>query len=351
MNQDQEVIQDQQNTNSKKEIPIRKKKDINPLDEGMAFNKWLDNRFKNNKNVLIAITGATGSGKTYTGLKILELWYQYRFERNFAELAETHICFSIREIMTLLSSGRLRKGSILLYEEAGTSLNSLDYQTKISKLFTFILQSFRNMNVGLIFTLPVLTMLNKSARLLLHGHFITQTINPYLQIVTIKPLFHQLNQEKGKSYWKYMRIGYKGEVISLERFNYSLPSQEIIKIYEDKKKKFVYGLANDFVKQLDEMDREKQRKLDKNLLSDTQQEVFEDVVENGLTPSQCAIKRERSKGRTYDILREIKSKGFSIEKWIRYRETKSKKKVEKEIEKINKKIEEKKRKSLVNAPF
>jgi len=302
------------------------------LEEGIAFNRWLENRFKKNKNGLLAVTGMTGSGKSYTSIRICELWYQYKFQKPFP--VETHVCFSVGELMKMLSSDKMKKGEILILEEAGTSLNSLDYQNKVSKLFSFILQSFRSMNVGLIFTLPVLTMLNKSARLLLHAHFVTAGIDYYLETAKIKPLFHQLNQEKGKSYWKFMRTKVNGRIVTLERFNYKIPSKDLRVLYENKKKKFVYDLAEDFSRQLDEMERDNRRKMAREDLSPVEQEVFEDVIEKGLTPIQSSELRGRYKAGTYDALQRIKKKGFPVEKWIKYRESKSAKRLAIEKAKI-----------------
>lgn len=309
------------------------------MPEGQALNKWIDNRFKKNKNVLLAMTGMTGSGKSYTSLRICELWYKYKFDEDFP--VETHVCFSINELMKLLSSEKLRKGELIILEEAGTSLNSLDYQNKVSKLFTFILQSFRSMNVGLIFTLPVLTMLNKSARLLLHGHFVTSGIDYYQDICKIKPLFHQLNQGTGKSYWKYMRVKVNGSFMALERFNYKICDMQLRQDYEKKKKKFVYDLTQDFSEELDEIERQQARQMGREELSEVEMEIFEDVIENGLTPSQSSDKRGRSKASTYDALQRIKKKGYPIEKWIRYREKKSPKRIEAEKAKIAKKDKKK----------
>ncbi|HEA46175.1 MAG TPA: hypothetical protein ENH99_00115, partial [Candidatus Pacearchaeota archaeon] len=183
------------------------------LEEGVAFNRWAGGKFKRNKNILLAMTGMTGSGKSYTSLRMCELYYQDKFKKPFPI---ENVCFSISELMKLLTSKTLKRGEIIILEEAGTSLNSLDYQNKVSKLFTFILQSFRSMNIGLIFTLPVLTMLNKSARMLLHAHFVTSGIDFYLKNCKIKPLYHQLNQERGKSYWKYQRIKVNGDIHTIK---------------------------------------------------------------------------------------------------------------------------------------
>ncbi len=290
------------------------------LEEGVAFNRWAGGRFKNNKNILLAMTGMTGSSKSYTSLRMCELYYQDKFNKPFPI---ENVCFSISELMKLLTSKTLKRGEIIILEEAGTSLNSLDYQNKVSKLFSFILQSFRSMNIGLIFTLPVLTMLNKSARMLLHAHFITSGIDFYLETSKIKPLYHQLNQERGKSYWKFQRIKVNGEIHTIKRLSFKIPSKELRKLYELKKNKFVYDLSEDFVNQLNEIERNQQRKMARDDLSDVEQDIFEDVVESGLTPTQSAEKRGRTKSSTYDGLKRIKNKGFPIEKWIRYREIKS----------------------------
>lgn len=286
--------------------------------EGEILNKWIDNRFKRNKNVLIALTGATGSGKSYTALRIAELWYMYKFQEVFP--VRTHACFSIGEVMKLLSSGTLRKGELIILEEAGANLNALDFQSKVSKLFTFILQSFRSMNVGLIFTLPVLTMLNKSARMLLHGHFITVHIDFRTDTCKIKPFFLQLNQKTGKVFEKYMRVKKNGRVVRIERFSYKIPLDLIVTIYEQKKHNFVFDLSKDFSDKLDDMDKEHHRKMSRDDLTDVEKEIFEDCVELGLTPKESAKKRGKHITAIYQAIKRIEKKGFIVEKYKIYKE-------------------------------
>ena len=287
--------------------------------EGQALNKWIDNRFRRNKNILIAITGGTGSGKSWTSVRICESWYDYRFKREFP--VKIRVCFSVGDVMKLLSSGELKKGELVILEEAGTYLNALDFNNKVVKLFTFILQSFRSMNVGLIFTLPVLTMLTKSARLLLHAHFITVGIDYNRDLCKIKPLFHQLNQERGKSYWKYLRVKKAGEVVALERFNYHKPTEKSIELYESKKRNFVYDLSKEFSETLDQIEKEKNKQLARNELTPVEQEVFKDCWEDELLPKESAKKRGRSLQSTYQTIKRIEKKGFSIEKYKNLRKT------------------------------
>jgi hypothetical protein len=211
------------------------------LPEGAYMNKYMDGRFKRNKNILVVITGSTGSGKTYSALKICEDWYKFRFNKDFPI---ENICFSVEEVVKRLKDRALQKSELLLLEEAGANLGASDFQQKLSKIFTYILQSFRSMNIGLIMTLPVLSMLNKQARQLLHIHMITEGIVGDKCKLKIK--MHQLNQHTGKSYWKAPHIAYNNMYEKMPFINCSLATQELRNNYEKKKESFVYGLVDGF---------------------------------------------------------------------------------------------------------
>lgn len=280
----------------------------NKIVEGEILNKWMNSRLKRNKNVMIVTSGTTGSGKSYSDHRIAEVWYKYYFGEKYPL---NHTCFSIGELMKLLSSEKIRKGDLFILEEAGTNLNSLDFQNRTSKLFSFILQSFRSMNIILIFNLPVLNMLNKSARLLIHAHFIMQKINFENNTSAFKPLFHQLNQQRGKSYWKYMRVKFNGKTTAIKRLNYSIPSEEIINDYEKKKFKFVHKISSDFSKELDIIEKEEIRKLARNDLTDIEQEIYNDL-EKGFVVREIADRRQCSLKNIYSALQRIKKKGFNL---------------------------------------
>jgi len=285
------------------------------LKECEYLNKWFEKKLiKRNQNVILATTGQTGSGKSYCNHTIAYNWYKYYFKKDYP--VGTNTCFSVSEVMKLLNSGNLERGELIILEEAGILLNSLDFQNRISKLFSFVLQSFRSMNIGLIINLPVLSMLNKSCRLLLHAHFITSGINYQTKTVKVKPFFHQLNQQTGKSYWKYPWIKVKiGEVLKrtqIRRFNFSLPPDYIINIYEPMKTRFVSDLNEGFVKELDELEKETQRKLARKDLTNIQMDVFK-MLQEGLLIKEIAEKRGVSLRSVYEIIERIKNKGYSVE--------------------------------------
>ena len=279
------------------------------IEECEILNTWIKNRFARNKNILMALTGSTGSSKSYDCIQICDKWYQYNFKESFP--VETHICFSIEEVMRLLNSKKLRKGELIIIEEAGVLLNSLDFQNKISKLFTFVLQSFRSMNIGLVLNLPVLSMLNKSTRLLLHAHFITFGIDFEKKIAKVKPFFNQLNQMSGKIYPKYLWIRMNGKAVQVKRMNFSMPDKALLDVYEKKKLRFVSNLNQDFVDELRMIDDEAKMKLARTNLTDAQQEVF-NYLRDGFNVKQISEKRQTTTKSIYETIKYIKKKGFDI---------------------------------------
>jgi len=211
------------------------------IEEGKISNGILFNRMiRNNKNFLCAFTGSTGSGKSWSGLRFCELWYKKKFNKEFPI---KNVCFEVGEVMENLVHGDLKRGEILILEEAGTSMGSLDFQNKASKLFNYILQTFRSRNIGLVVNLPYLSMLNKQTRMLLHMKFQTVEIDKKEKKCWLKPFLLQVNQSTGKVYNHYPRAMIDDVSQPIELIGFSKPSEKLIKEYENKKADFVMALS------------------------------------------------------------------------------------------------------------
>lgn len=288
------------------------------LKEGVFLNKWFESRINSNKNVLLAFTGSTGSGKTFSCLNAGENWYTYYFKEK--EFPIENVCFGLsilaRRINELHKQGKLRKGELFILEEAGANFGNLDFQNKLSKMFNYILQSFRSMNLIVLMNLPVLTMMNKSARQLIHGHFITCGIDYKSKQTKVKPYFHQLNQNTGKSYWKYPRIRINGKVITLERLKFNKPRDELIGSYEHNKQKFVFSLTEEFVAEAEKNDKTTMLKMKRKELTEPQLKVF-NLAESGLTVKDIAISLGVTESAIYTHMRFIRKKGYDIDKFLK----------------------------------
>ena len=178
-------------------------------------------------------------------------------------------------------------------------------------MFTYVLQSFRSMNLCLIINLPVLSMLNKSARLLLHANFITSGINHQKKICKIKPFFHQLNQQSGKVYPKYLRVKHNGILRTVKRFNYSLPNSKLIEAYENSKFRFVSELNESFVAKIESDRRKEDLKLQRKTLTPLQKQTLE-LRNQGLLQREIAEIQGRSQYIVCKTLQAVENHGYKI---------------------------------------
>jgi len=279
------------------------------LKEGELFCKWLYSRLiKNNKNVLGAELGPTGSGKSYRDLRKAEIWYRDYLKKPFPT---ENICFGVASLMKRITSGELERGDILIFEEAGANLGSLDFQSKVSKMFTYVLQSFRSMNIGIFFNLPYLSMLNKQARMLLHYSFESAGIDFEKKINKCRPYFHQVNQGTGKIYKKYPRAKVNGRTRTFKKMNYSMPSAELAIAYEKKKAKYLLEFTTSYVDELKRLEYESLAKMERKELSDKQMEVKE-LLEQGYNQTEIAKMLGKSSAAVCDIVKTMKKHGYKL---------------------------------------
>lgn len=284
------------------------------LKEGELMNKVIESRMiRKNKNFLNATLGSTGSGKSYFDLAVVNNWYLYHFKKPFP--VELNCCFSIGELMKRLSDKnpktKLVRGEILIFEEAGANMGSLDFQTRTSKIFTYVLQSFRSLNIGILFNLPTESMLNKNARLLLHSIFVMASIDFKTNTSSAKVFFRQTNVTTGKCYNKYLRARVSGRIRTVKKFFYSMPPKDIVNAYELKKLRFVSELNANFSEELDEINKQAERKMGRKNLTEIQQEVFE-LIQDGKNVEEIAEQRDVGSRSIYVIMKSIKKKGFDI---------------------------------------
>jgi len=248
------------------------------------------------------------SGKSYLDLRKAELQHRRRFKEDFPI---KNCCFSVAELMERISSGELRTGEILILEEAGVNIGSGDWQNKIVKMFNYVLQSFRSMNVGIFLNLPVMMMMSKQARQLTHMHMETMGIDFKKGTCKVKPLCHQLNQHTGKSYWKYMRVKKGESIVTVQRMAFGMASDEIVQAYEAKKQKFLMGITQEFTQQLRKLERDKIDKLARHELSGKQKKVLELHLE-GKTQKEIAILFETTQQSIQSSLKTMQKWGYKL---------------------------------------
>lgn len=266
------------------------------------FNSYILQRIRNNKNFLCCITGQTGSGKSYSALRegeVLDPDFDIR-----------NVAFTPKQFMDLVNGKvkQLKKGSVLVYDEVQVTMSHLEYQSLQSRLINYVLQTFRYRNFILFMTSPHFKFINASARKLFHSRMETISIDYNKKLCKLKPFLLQINQKDGEVYAKFLRVWKKGlGIVPHKVLRVSLPSQELIEAYEDKRRRFTDELNKGIEMDLERLDqRQKPKPLTK---------IQEDIVIrliNKETIPQIAEELKIVDRTIYFHLNQAKKKGIEI---------------------------------------
>lgn len=208
------------------------------------FVTWIGNRAKrHNKNALGAICGATGSGKSYAGMRFCEsLDPTFTIDR---------IAFTPIEFMKLVNDKKIKKGMAIMWDESGVGYDARSFATKTNKILNHIMETFRNKNLIIVMTTPSLDFIDVNARKLLHFYFETVNINEEKKKVMVKPFMVSNNPRMGKYYMQYPIRAYRGKGVKITRIGIGLPSKGLIKAYEIKKRGFTDALNKEVLEKLE----------------------------------------------------------------------------------------------------
>jgi len=205
-----------------------------------------------NRNYLGVITGETGSGKSWSALRICE--------NVDPEFDASRCIFTPKEFLSILNSGELHKGSMLLMDEAGVSLPAREWQSFSNRAIGYILQTFRHENIGVIFTVPNWGFIDSQARNLMHGYAETVGIDYERSMVRLKYFNLQFSSRFGKLYFKRPRVRKDNSWAIVDRMNIPMPSEKLIEDYEAKKVEFTSQLKQDMEVGIDNVERAKEEK-------------------------------------------------------------------------------------------
>jgi len=213
----------------------------------------IKNRIKRkNKNWLAIVCGETGSGKSFSALRLGEMIDP--------EFSIDNVVFRIEDFMRLLNSKKLKKGSVIIFDEAGVGIPAREWYTISNKAINYVLQTFRHKNLGVIFTTPDFSYIDAQTRKLFHNYIETVSIDFKKEYVKVKFFQIQFNPRYGKVYWHYSITKVNGRVKTIHKTNIKKPSKELIQAYEKKKKQFTETL-NIEVEDMVKLVREKQQKV------------------------------------------------------------------------------------------
>jgi len=139
---------------------------LTPEDVGSKIVNAIKDRLNfRNKNWLCVVCGETGSGKSYSAISFGSM------------IGRTFIVFTPLEFLELLNSGKIKKGDVIIFDEAGVGLSARRWQSEQNIVMGSVLQTFRHMNIAVIFTVPNLSFVDVQARKLFHMIMETESID------------------------------------------------------------------------------------------------------------------------------------------------------------------------------
>lgn len=281
-----------------------------------------DRVLKYNKNFMAIFVGATGNGKSYSALRLAEkIDPSFTIER---------VVFTIKDFFSLLNSSKLKRGNVIIIDEAGTSIPSREWYQATNKMFNAIAQTFRHLNLIVFYTTPHFSFIDSQTRKLLHCLIQPENINHQEKYCMAKIYLLQANPELQTIYrHKFKQFDpLTGETRSIRRIKINLPSKELRESYERKKTAFTRALNLEAEKNLTKLPV---RITDNKELSTYEDKLKDDYLNKGKSIRNLAEEYGRSTRTINNHLDIISAKvGYDIKGTKRIRG--------KQFEKLKKKV-------------
>ena len=229
------------------------------------FNEYMVRRrqrlIRNNKNWLAIAVGGTGDGKSWTAARECE-YIDPNFINNIKEFGiKSVVAFGkAQDYLKMIDSGIedhiLKRGSMCMFDEAGVGVPSREWYKEQNKDFSYVSQTFRNLNIGTIFTTPDISFIDSQPRKLFHDYQKAIKVIIEKKVVVIQPLVMENNPRMGKIYYKYPFF----HGIQIRRLYVGKPSQIFINEYEPAKDVFNNTLRKESIKAGDKAEHEKEKR-------------------------------------------------------------------------------------------
>ena len=204
-----------------------------------------------NQHFMGAVVGREGTGKSHSALTLART-----VDREFT--AED-VFFDPQELLEAFDSDAYSAGNMIVLDEAGVGLGNRSWYEKEQILLNQTLQTVRDDNMGVLFTLPRLEELDSQTIGRLHAFIEMLDVNPAEGWASAKWKNINLTRDgRGKTYKKYTRLRVGGVKKRITRFAVSAPPEDLVDAYEDRKEAFKEQLYEDAIAAYDEGDKDSQ---------------------------------------------------------------------------------------------
>lgn len=212
-------------------------KDYQIAHDSVWLIQWFYHRIRKNRNVIALFVGDTGSGKSYSSIRLAE-----RLDPDFSA---DRIVFTVQDFIKLVNSD-LPRGSVIIFDDAGLGIPAREWQNMASKIFGQLTQGFRYKQILTFITVPDESFIERQSRKLVHIRFEATDVQGVM-----KPKLTSRNPfDPERPLAKYPRIRRGISEIQIKTVKFALPSKDLREKYEDAKNKYMQNKFRDFEDQL-----------------------------------------------------------------------------------------------------
>jgi DNA replication protein DnaC len=281
------------------------------VSQGSIFYDYILDRVKNkNKNFVMVLVGPTGSGKSYSALRIGE-GLDPKFNIDSVCFKAVHFMSKVNELIERSKKGEDLKGRVLLWDEFGVEHNSREFMSLTNRVINYFFQTSRHLNLIVLLSVPVLSFIDSATRKLIHCTAEMRGIDRTRNLGNLSIKMLQTNSMTGKEYPKRFRYKLNNQMHYMESLQVPLPSKDLIDTYELAKSKFTSNLNKEIMDKLlaDEEKQKEKRQRFKPLTE--RQEQIKELMKNNNVEGVAKI-LEINKGTVYEQKKAIEGKGFSF---------------------------------------
>lgn len=214
--------------------------------------------FTKNENWLSVFTGPPGSGKSYSAIS-----FAYKIDKTFTA---DRIIFTPNDFLKLINEleQTKSKGKFIVFDEAGSGLNARKWQSLSNTIVADEIETFRYLNLGVIFTLPVFTFFDSKPRKLTNSLIRLENKNEDTKKATLRWSQIDVNPKDGEIFFPDYVHPKTGN--PLKTLDIGMPPKEIYEPYEEKKRAYLKTRRKNSIQKLDFMQDDKDKAPDDELI-------------------------------------------------------------------------------------
>jgi len=220
-----------------------------------------------NEHFMGAVVGREGSGKSHSALKLART----------VDPAFTadDVFFDPQDLLEAFDSDAYGKGNVIILDEAGVGLGNRSWYDKEQILLNQTLQTVRDDNMGVLFTLPRLEELDSQTIGRLHAFVEMLETYPDEGWALSKWKNISLSRDgRGDDWKKYTKLRADGVKKRVTRFAIPAPPSELVAKYEERKESFKAELYEEAIAAYDDKDND-----EASSPKDIAQEIADDGIE------------------------------------------------------------------------